>query len=561
MNIDDPVLVVLGVAAVLATTLGLAFLWDRRGIIIRSLMATTIVLALAATCAVQLNQLTSTYPSWEALFGTTSANAGADLGGGGDAPRPGGGRLLSVSVQGKSSGLTMPMAVYLPAAYDTPDGASRRFPVIEAFHGYPGSPRTWIDKLNVLSRLDKEMADGRMAPTVVLFPYLTPQHFLDTECTNMVGGPQAETFLTTDVPAYAAAHLRVRTDRAGWGAMGFSAGGFCAMNLGLKHPDRYAAAVSMSGDAASGIKVGDGSENTTNNVAWRLRNLPQPTLSLYVVWSADDKARTGSREVVRLAKPPMTVTAVELPHGGHNHAFWRRTEGPAFDWLSARLARDLPDTGRRACAAPGKPGAAGKPGDAGKPGAAGTCPDALPGCTLAGTAGGANPCPPDCVTAKPGAGKPGAGKPAGGEPGSDEPGDGKPGAGKPHSGKPHAGKPAGGEPGSDKPDAGTPDAGKPVSGEPGTGKPGAGKPGAGEPGPGKPGPGKPGAAGKPGAGKPGAASACASGGLWLPEPPASKVTPRPGDPSAPPPGTPGQTATDPSQPPSVAPEPARPPAG
>ncbi|WP_423203140.1 alpha/beta hydrolase [Krasilnikovia cinnamomea] len=241
------------------------------------------------------------------------------------------------------------MAVYLPAVYDTAAGAKRRYPVIEAFHGYPGSPGTWIEKMDVLSRLDQEMASGRMAPTVVLFPYLTPRHFLDTECTNLVGSAQSETFLTTDVPAYASAHLRIRTDRAAWGAIGFSAGGFCAMNLSLRHPDRYAAAASLSGNAGPGIRVGDGSENTTNNVVWRLRHLPQPPVSWYVVWSVDDRAsRDGSREIVRSVRAPLAVTPVELRHGGHNHAFWRRVQGPAFDWLSARLARDIPDTGPRA---------------------------------------------------------------------------------------------------------------------------------------------------------------------------------------------------------------------
>jgi hypothetical protein len=47
---------------------------------------------------------------------------------------------------------------------------------------------------------------------VVLLPYQTPAQLRDTECTDLVGGPQAETFLTRDVPAYARAHLRVRTD-------------------------------------------------------------------------------------------------------------------------------------------------------------------------------------------------------------------------------------------------------------------------------------------------------------------------------------------------------------
>jgi hypothetical protein len=33
------------------------------------------------------------------------------------------------------------------------------------------------------------------------------------------------------------------------------------------------------------------------------------------------------------------VVTATLPHGGNSHAVWRQMEGPAFDWLSAHLAR------------------------------------------------------------------------------------------------------------------------------------------------------------------------------------------------------------------------------
>jgi enterochelin esterase-like enzyme len=340
LAIDGPVTIAFGVVAVVLATFAVAYFWDRRKPVWRAALLLPVVLALVATSALQANRFTVTYESWPALFGApTGLSAPAP-------PRPGGGRLITVTVPGTASGLTLEMGVYLPAAYDTPAGATRRFPVIEAFHGYPGSPNTWIRRLDVVRRLDDEMSAGRMAPTVVLFPYQTPRRLLDTECTDLVRGPQTETFLTEDVAAYAIGHLRVRTDRDGWGLIGYSAGGFCAMNLALRHPDRYAAAASLSGDSDPAIVIGDGSENTTNNVAWRLRNLPQPRLELYVAWAADDtESRDGSRTVVSLARSPLTVTAAELPSGGHSHTVWRRMEGPAFDWLSARLVR-VPEVAR-----------------------------------------------------------------------------------------------------------------------------------------------------------------------------------------------------------------------
>ncbi|MFI1990593.1 alpha/beta hydrolase [Actinoplanes sp. NPDC020271] len=335
MKIDASSTIAVTVGFVLLATVTLALLWHRirwRG---RSVLITGVVLGVTAAAALQVNRLTETYPSWGDLVGaasvTTSSSAGVS----------GQGRIIWYVVNGPSSGISMPMGVYLPAAY-----ASRpdlRFPVIEALHGYPGAPNTWTERLDIAGHLNREITAGRMSPTVVLLPYLTPQRLVDTECTNLTGGPQAETYLTHDVPEWALKNLRVRTEPSAWGLAGFSAGGFCAMNLALRHPDRYAAAASLSGYADPGIKVGDRSERTSNNVAWQLAHRPQPPIALWVGWADDDHAaRDGSRRIARLGREPLSVTTAIVPHGGHSLAVWRQMESPAFDWLSAHLARPLP---------------------------------------------------------------------------------------------------------------------------------------------------------------------------------------------------------------------------
>jgi enterochelin esterase-like enzyme len=317
---------VLSLAGVLGTAVLLAASWDRSRVIGRSAVVALSLLSVAAAVLVQVNRLTDAYPT-ETVAATPVADGT-------------GSRMLSVTVRGPASHLSLPMYVYLPAAYR---GGTRHFPVIEALHGYPGTPVTWLRKLNVQSTLDREIAAGRMAPTVVLFPYQTPERLLDTECTNLRDGPQTETFLTVDVPAYVRAHYRVRTDRAGWGLTGYSAGAFCAINLALRHPDRYAAAASLSGYAEPGIDVGDGSQNTTNNPGWRLRHLPQPPLALWLGWSGDDRqSAADSRRMAAEIHRPLALTTAVVARGGHSSAVWRQMEPPAFDWLAAHLAGPLP---------------------------------------------------------------------------------------------------------------------------------------------------------------------------------------------------------------------------
>ncbi|MCO8275990.1 alpha/beta hydrolase-fold protein [Actinoplanes sp. TRM 88003] len=310
-------------AAVLITAVLLATVWNRTRVIGRSALVVLSVLSVTAAVAVQVNRLTEAYPTQTVAAATVADDSGS--------------RMLTVTVPGPASRLTLPMYVYLPAAYR---GGAGRFPVIEALHGYPGTPVTWLRRLNVQSTLDREIAAGRMAPTVVLFPYQTPERLLDTECTNLRGGPQAETFLTVDVPAYVRAHYRVRTDQAAWGLTGYSAGAFCATDLALRHPGQYAAAASLSGYAEPGIDVGDGSQNTTNNPAWRLRHLPQPPIALWLGWAGDDReSAQDSRRLAAEIHHPLALTTAVLAHGGHSSAVWREMEPPAFDWLSAHLAR------------------------------------------------------------------------------------------------------------------------------------------------------------------------------------------------------------------------------
>jgi enterochelin esterase-like enzyme len=340
--LDGSGIVLAGAVATVATAVALAVSWDRAHGWLRAVLAAVCVLTVAATAGLQLNRMVEVYPSWSALAGAVAASAGrpesaieaaAPL----DGPA-GGGTLISVRVDGRISGLDLPMYVYLPPGYERE--RRLRYPVIEAAHGYPGSPRTWIRRLDVKAYLDREIAAGRMAPTVVLMPYQTPAQLRDTECTDLVGGPRAETFLTRDVPAYAREHLRVRTERAAWGLIGYSAGGFCATNLLLRHPGEYAAAASLSGYATPGIAIGDGSEMTTNDDAWRLANLPQPPVSLYLAWAADDPpARRNALRLAALAHAPLAVTTAVVARGGHSDPAWRAMEAPAFDWLSAHLIR------------------------------------------------------------------------------------------------------------------------------------------------------------------------------------------------------------------------------
>jgi pimeloyl-ACP methyl ester carboxylesterase len=312
------------------------------------------VLTAFAAAALEVNHELSLATTWSEIFGgATPVAAGSGTIDGGPAgvsvvppTVAGGSQVVQFEVSGRASGIKAPIFAYLPPGYDSAQGKRTRYPVIEAFDGYPGTPNTWLRRLNVQKILDTEIGAHRMAPTVMLFPYQSLDPAKDTECVDAVGGGKWDTYLSVDVPAVVGKVLRVRTDGAGWGNIGYSAGGFCAVNLAMRHPDRYAAAASLSGyfTPLVGGPIGNPYKGSPalfnqNSPLWRAQNLPAPRVALYVACAKDDHA--AYKEMVNLGtavRPPTRLTTSTVPNGGHSKPVWEVLEPPAFDWESSWLA-------------------------------------------------------------------------------------------------------------------------------------------------------------------------------------------------------------------------------
>lgn len=307
------------------------------------------VLLAAVSVGIGVNRQLYLYPTWGDVLGlqnsaTTVANPASV-----DAQ---GSEIVEIKIPGRYSHVSLSAYVYLPAAYGSAVGQAERFPVIEAFPGFPGSPLLWTYSLGAQRYLDTEIAAGRMAPTVVVFPYITTPATHDGECVNAVAGPQFDTFLSIDVPDAIIARYRVRTDRFGWSTLGTSTGGFCAVNLALRHPDRYSVAVSLSGyftaltDRTTGdLYRGNLLQREENSPLWRIEHLPVPQLSVFLGAAGDD--RDAAAEIKRfraVAREPLSLSVMVIKQGGHSGRVWAAMEPVVFDWISARLAGPEPLT-------------------------------------------------------------------------------------------------------------------------------------------------------------------------------------------------------------------------
>ncbi len=112
-----------------------------------------------------------------------------------------GDRVVHFVVPGPISGVTGSVEVELPAGYAQAGQRSRRYPVLEAFPGYPGGPSTWVDVMNIGGALKSAVAAHRIADPIVIMPTTETPPGRDTECVNGGGSsPQIETCLTQDLP-------------------------------------------------------------------------------------------------------------------------------------------------------------------------------------------------------------------------------------------------------------------------------------------------------------------------------------------------------------------------
>ncbi len=255
------------------------------------------------------------------------------------------GRLESVTVSGGRSGLSEHAFVYLPPQYYQPAWAHRTFPAVEVLTGYPGNDLSLVNRMYYPQLLQQLVAAHHARPMVLVMlrPTVVPPR--DTECTDVPAGPQVETFLAQDVPV--AIRDSVRVSPVGWGAIGDSTGGYCAVKIAMKHSDVFSAAVSLSGyyhtlqDTTTGDLWG-GSRvlRSLNDLEWRLQHQPAPPVSLLLTISRQEHGRQGyadTRRFLSLVRPPLHVDWLVVNRGGHNYAAWDGELPRAVSWLSAHL--------------------------------------------------------------------------------------------------------------------------------------------------------------------------------------------------------------------------------
>jgi enterochelin esterase-like enzyme len=317
-------------------------------------------LTAVAMVAVLVNDAGNFYSSWLELFGEKHTVRHVVARPGNEdtqlrtklaqARAQGRGLTTRISIRGSRPDFgTFSALVYLPMQYGMPEYAHRTFPVVELIAGSPGTPQTWTKSLAVARILDREMAAGRSSPFIAVMPSQDVAGRRDTQCVDVVHGPNVERYLTVDVRSATTRAFRASTQSREWALMGYSSGGFCAINLTMRNPRLFSVAVSIAGnmrpahDHQTGELFGRNRLlRDQNTPIWRAVALSPPNVALLLMSSAKDT--TTSRDAADLAaaaRSPLSVALLTLRRGGHNFEVWRAEEPVAFAWVSAHLTAPL----------------------------------------------------------------------------------------------------------------------------------------------------------------------------------------------------------------------------
>ncbi|MBN1929156.1 MAG: esterase [Chlorobiaceae bacterium] len=137
--------------------------------------------------------------------------------------------------------------VFLPPSYD----GVRRFPVMYLLAGFASTGMSFLNysfgRKTVPEMIDRLIREGAMPEVIVVMP----------DCMTRYGGSQYvdsaatgayETYLTSELIDHIDRTFQTLPEARHRAVAGKSSGGFGALRLGMRHPDRFAAVACHSGD-------------------------------------------------------------------------------------------------------------------------------------------------------------------------------------------------------------------------------------------------------------------------------------------------------------------------
>ncbi|HVG28605.1 MAG TPA: alpha/beta hydrolase family protein [Pyrinomonadaceae bacterium] len=201
-------------------------------------------------------------------------------------------RVEGVPFESRLVGAALPYNVVLPPDYAAKSSARTRYPVLYLLHGLAGSANDWVSNR---AHVADYAAQYRL---IIVVPEGKDGWYTDGAT---VATDKFESYFVEELMPDVQKRFRTVEAREGRAVAGLSMGGYGALKFGLKYPERFAFAASMSGalDAAS----------------W----LPEQSLafvkpSIARVFGAADSPVRPANDIFRMARELSAARVAALPY-------------------------------------------------------------------------------------------------------------------------------------------------------------------------------------------------------------------------------------------------------
>lgn len=249
-------------------------------------------------------------------------------------------------------GLDWNCSVSLPAGYDDPASAGRRWPLMILLHGAYGNHTNLQERIDVPGMVDSLTAAGRLPEFITVFPDGFNSYFLDGPTLKM------ETAIIRDLIPYLEDRFRACSAPKSRVIGGISMGGHGAVRLALRYPELFSVAVGISpalweeppeGSAVRSWRLFGNDQAAFLPENWKkahpLRLLDRyadkrsPVSFLLIGGGADtDVPPEAILSFAEQLRSRADVTTEILPDGIHAWTFWKGAMEHALEMIGNKLS-------------------------------------------------------------------------------------------------------------------------------------------------------------------------------------------------------------------------------